>query len=160
MRRGNGGPTNPSTYRLQPIEPARLRLLRGGCLENTSALFSFYGRMKRSMYWVGMGVVYAMFFLTMIVWSNFQSDYTVSFIVGLWMLLWLSSIFAIASKRLHDLSFPAWWLLVAVVVGFLATLSRVALAEQISSVVFGTGLILLGCFKGASGLNRFGDEPI
>jgi len=116
--------------------------------------------MKRSMYWVGMGVVYAMFFLTMIVWSNFQSDYTVSFIVGLWMLLWLSSIFAIASKRLHDLSFPAWWLLVVVVVGFLATLSRVAPAEQISSVVFGTGLILLGCFKGASGLNRFGDEPI
>ena len=122
--------------------------------------FSFYGRTKRSMYWVGMGVVYAMFFLTMIVWSNFQSDYTVSFIVGLWMLLWLSSIFAIASKRLHDLSFPAWWLLVAVVVGFLATLSRVALAEQISSVALGSGLILLGCFKGASGANRFGDEPI
>jgi hypothetical protein len=30
---------------------------------------------------------------------------------------------------LHDLSFPAWWLLVAIVVGFLATLWRVALAE-------------------------------
>jgi uncharacterized membrane protein YhaH (DUF805 family) len=104
--------------------------------------------------------LYAMFFLAMMVWSNFQSDNMVSFIAGLWMLLWLASLFAIASKRLHDLTFPAWWLLVAVVVGFLATLSRVALAEQISSVALGTGLILLGCFKGASGANRFGDEPI
>jgi uncharacterized membrane protein YhaH (DUF805 family) len=107
------------------------------------------------MYWVGMGVVYAMFFLTMIVWSNFQSDYTVSFIVGLWMLLWLSSIFAIASKRLHDLSFPAWWLLVAVVVGFLATLSRVALAEQISSVVFGNWLDFAGLFQGCKRTQPF-----
>jgi uncharacterized membrane protein YhaH (DUF805 family) len=38
--------------------------------------------------------------------------------------------------------------------------SRVELAEQISTFVFGAGLILIGCFKGASGPNRFNDEQV
>jgi uncharacterized membrane protein YhaH (DUF805 family) len=111
------------------------------------------------MFWVGMGVVYAIFFLTTMAWSNYQSNYVVSFITGLWMLVWLISLFAIVSKRLHDLGFSAWWLVGANVILFLSILSRIELAEQISTVVFGTCLILLGCFKGASGPNRFGDEP-
>src|SRR6202047_3345343 len=50
----------PKTY----IEGDAVKILR--------LFFSFYGRTKRSMYWVGMGVVYAMFFLATMVWSNFQ----------------------------------------------------------------------------------------
>jgi uncharacterized membrane protein YhaH (DUF805 family) len=122
-------------------------------------LFSFYGRTQRSMYWLGMGVVYAMFGFPLL-WSSFHSSYVVSFIVGLWMFLWLASLFAIVSKRLHDLSFSAWWLVVANAILFVSILSRVELAEQISTFVFGSGLILIGCFKGTSGPNRFGDEQV
>jgi uncharacterized membrane protein YhaH (DUF805 family) len=111
-------------------------------------LFSFYGRIGRSMYWLGMGVVQAMFAVTMLVWSNLQPSDVVSFVTGLWMFLWLASWFAIISKRLHDLSISGWWLAVAVAIGFVSAKSY--LATQISSTIFGIGLILLGCFKGTN----------
>jgi uncharacterized membrane protein YhaH (DUF805 family) len=109
------------------------------------------------MYWVGMGVVYGMFFLTGIIWSNFQPNYTVSLIIGLLAIPLLASLFALVSKRLHDLGISAWWWVGVNVVMFVSMALRSAIAEQIMTAVVGGGLLLLGCFKGTSGPNRFSD---
>ena len=118
--------------------------------------FSFYGRTNRSTYWVGMGVVYGMFALAMLAWSNFKFE-TASAIAGAWMLFWLIPLYALPSKRLHDLGFSAWWWVGANVAVFVSMLLRSAIAEQVAPAALGGAMILLGCFKGTSGPNRFSD---
>jgi uncharacterized membrane protein YhaH (DUF805 family) len=109
------------------------------------------------MYWIGVVAVYSMFGLAMLAWSNFQPNYTASLIAGIWMLFWIIPLFALVAKRLHDLGFSAWWWIGANAALFVSILVRSAIAEQIMTVVLGGGLILVGCFRGVSGPNRFSD---
>jgi uncharacterized membrane protein YhaH (DUF805 family) len=63
-------------------------------------------------------------------------------------------LWAVTTKRLHDLSYSGWWLLLAAVV----------VIPAFSYAKGGTGgllpgLIVLGSLRGVKGANRFGPEP-
>ena len=89
----------------------------------------------------------------------FSNNNVVSGLLGLWALLWLASILAVATKRLHDLDHSGLLL-----VFFLAVFVALSLAlrqqdRQFESIILGIGIILLGSIKGTKGANRFGADP-
>lgn len=121
-------------------------------------LFSFFGRINRAKYWLGLGIVYAIFGAAMASWMLLSPNETGSSILGLVMMVGLVSLLSIISKRLHDLSITAWWApVVLAVITFISVRSG---TEQISTIVFGVSLIWLGCKKGTPGPNRHGPDPL
>jgi uncharacterized membrane protein YhaH (DUF805 family) len=124
-------------------------------------LFSFFGRINRAKYWLGLGIVYAFFFgAGMASWTLLSPNEIWSFIVGLWMMSGVVSLLSIFSKRLHDLSRTAWWVPAVFGVLVLVTVFRVPLAGHISNAVMGVLIIALGCLRGTRGPNRHGPDPL
>jgi uncharacterized membrane protein YhaH (DUF805 family) len=74
---------------------------------------------------------------------------------------------ALGSKRLHDLSWSAFWLLIPAAVGIFGGLFVMALGRfgdhiSISLCFAGAAMLLspLGFMRGTEGPNRFGPDPL
>jgi uncharacterized membrane protein YhaH (DUF805 family) len=130
----NGNPAVPSTQSNRAKELFRL-------------CFGFVGRIGRGQYWAGLGLSKLMILTPIIVWLANKVDAQWSVALGLPIIVGYVVLFAILTKRLHDLDIAAWGLLGAVI-AVLVPIAGVAL------------IIWLGCAKGTAGENRFGPEPI
>src|SRR5262249_40715763 len=71
-----------------------------------------------------------------------------------------SALFAVATKRLHDLDIAGWWLLGFTIVYALLIGYRDQMVDQIATVALAVAMIWLGSAKGTKGSNRFGPDPI
>ena len=122
-------------------------------MQNHSLLFSFKGRIPRSLYWVvNLLCTGVMLKLALSIDSyggssifSLLDKVNISYIyVGILLLLHTWIMLAINVKRWHDHDKSGWYLLlcfIPVVGGFIA-------------------LIVLGCQRGTQGINRFGDDPL
>lgn len=129
--------------------------------------FSYFGRVNRAKFWIGVAVVYAMFALAMVVLLG-VSDERVSIAAALWMILWVVSLCAIAVKRLRDLGHSGLWVLVFCVVLTASSTVRFWLVlndsdstelystlRMVESIAVLVALIWLGSAKGiAAAMNR------
>jgi uncharacterized membrane protein YhaH (DUF805 family) len=122
---------------------------------------AFFGRLNRARYWIGVAITFGMMHsaLLLFLWLEPEGTYWNEGI-GLWVLLWIVALLAVATKRLHDLNISGWWLLGFMIV-YAALLIGVRPQEvSIGSAVLAVGMIWLGSTKGTKGSNRFGPDPI
>jgi uncharacterized membrane protein YhaH (DUF805 family) len=122
--------------------------------------FSFFGRVNRAQYWIGLGIAYGMmmlgyFFVLWLlepekfyVYWYWMEDVYWYWIIGLWFVLWYVVVFAVATKRLHDLNISGWWLLGFPFIYALSFGLHQWVLASIGSVALFVGLIWLGCVKG------------
>lgn len=133
-------------------------------------LFSFEGRIGRSKYWLGYGIIFLWAILstlfTYVVMSPFGEGLAsiVDSVAG--VLSMIASV-ALASKRLHDRDRSGWWqliLLVPLPLLFIAAFVQSDAFLVAVSVVFGVTMLLFfietGCLRGTRGPNRFGADPL
>jgi uncharacterized membrane protein YhaH (DUF805 family) len=118
--------------------------------------FSFYGRVNRAKYWIGLGIAYGMMFATLLpfIWIEPETVYW-NAVGGLWVLSWTVAWVAVATKRLHDLDISGWWLLFGLFVS-----AFVIRYQEIVTIALAVGIIWLGSAKGTEGSNSFGPDPI
>jgi uncharacterized membrane protein YhaH (DUF805 family) len=90
--------------------------------------------------------------------ANAAKTFEFSTISGLWVILWLASICAVAAKRLHDLN-RSGLLVIAIVVAFAALSIGGQTSSAVGSLLLLIGIIWLGSKRGERGVNRFGAEP-
>jgi uncharacterized membrane protein YhaH (DUF805 family) len=119
--------------------------------------FSFSGRFNRANFWAGYGLAFILTMLPLAFIPNAPND--AAAVIGLWMLLWLISMMAIATKRLHDLNYSALLLLAFFAVLIAMTIMMPVQARQFEGVLPGVALIWLGSKRGVKGANRFGPDP-
>jgi uncharacterized membrane protein YhaH (DUF805 family) len=135
--------TQTGHFKQTPREPESsgmvMRFLRLG--------FSFFGLINRLQYWIGMAIAYGMFGVAMGLWLLDPESKEWSTIVGLWVVVWLISMFSLMSKRLHDLNISVLWLPAVVAVYALAMVLRQPMLETALGAMLGLGIILLGCFR-------------
>jgi uncharacterized membrane protein YhaH (DUF805 family) len=122
--------------------------------------FSFSGRFNRANFWMGYGIGFLMIMVPIFAIETTIPDNKIATTIGgLWYIVWLVSMLAVMTKRLHDLDHSGLWLL-----AFFVVLVAVTVAlrgqGQIESVLTGAGIIWLGAMKGKKGANRFGGEPL
>jgi uncharacterized membrane protein YhaH (DUF805 family) len=120
--------------------------------------FGFFGRFNRTDFWIGYGFATLMMVIPLALFAWSGNDTAATF-AGLWAMLWFVSMFAVATKRLHDLdhSILALPLFFAVLLA-LAFFTR-GQARQFEGVLPGIGIIWLGSKRGVKGANRFGADP-
>jgi uncharacterized membrane protein YhaH (DUF805 family) len=122
--------------------------------------FAFYGRFNRTNFWIGYGIAFAMTMAVVVVMETTVPDnMIVAGIGGLWCILWLVSIMAVATKRLHDLNQSGLLLLAFFVVLAVLPLMIRSQSSQVEGVIGGIGLIALGALPGVKGKNRFDPDP-
>jgi len=100
--------------------------------------FSSEGRVDRLTYWVSQVIFLALIVLV----APFMPDTGSNFNLPLLLLIipfWFS--FIINIKRLHDMDFSGWWILINMI-------------PYIGSIIM---IITLGFIGGTKGSNRFGD---
>jgi len=129
--------------------------------------FSFFGRVNRAQYWIGIGIAYGMMILAAIAffWLEEPASVYWDWAFGFWVLLWMVALVAVATKRLHDLDISGWWLLGFMIMLILLDMWAIQvihmdLRKEISAVAWTVGIIWLGSAKGTEGSNRFGPDPI
>src|SRR6516164_3306672 len=66
---------------------------------------AFFGRLNRARYWIGVAITFGMMHsaLLLFLWLEPEGTYWNEGI-GLWVLLWIVALLAVATKRLHDLN--------------------------------------------------------
>ena len=101
--------------------------------------FTISGRARRKEFWL-----FYLAWLILIV-IAFGIDIVMGFvgIVGIVNVALACPYFAVSSRRLHDTNRKAWWLLMNLI-----------------PVIGWIWLIVLFCFKGMEGENRFGPDPL
>src|SRR5262249_23753364 len=117
-------------------------------------------RVNRAKYWIGFGIAYGMMVLAMTLWFAVPENDQVATGVGLWIIGWNVSLFALATKRLHDLDMSGWWLLGFLIVFAVLVGTRQEVLGSIGSAALFAGIIWLGSAKGTEGRNRYGPSPI
>jgi uncharacterized membrane protein YhaH (DUF805 family) len=133
--------------------------------------FSFRGRANRARYWMT-----NLALLGVIVVSIIPIGMASALLLGA-MIVWLGVLavsLANGARRLHDRNKSAWWLLLfqglpLVCSGLraLATVGGDPASEPVGALFTLLGLpfsiwafVELGCLKGTTGPNRFGDDPL
>lgn len=130
--------------------------------------FSFAGRMNRQRYWVTSVLIYFAILAAGLTAASLPVVGVAVMIPGVIIALWVG--LAAGVRRLHDRNKSAWWLLLFYGPSlFFSVLSEVA---STSSPEAGSALaalslpfsiwafVELGCLKGTSGPNRFGEDPL
>lgn len=120
-------------------------------LNGISALFSFKGRVPRSVYWamslLGAMTVFQLIYSMGYIERNEDAEHWIMLNVGTYVIIlllttWLNIVTSI--KRVHDCNKSGWWVLLLVV------------------PIIGSfwALFYLGCKRGVVGKNQFGDDPV
>jgi uncharacterized membrane protein YhaH (DUF805 family) len=109
--------------------------------------FSFFGRINRWQYWIGLAIAYGMDAVAMAIWALAPDSKELSTILGLWMVVWLISMLSLITKRLHDMNISSLWLLAVLVAYGLALTLRQPMLDTALSSALGLGIISLGCFR-------------
>ena len=137
---------------------------------------SFRGRANRQRFWLTALAIWAAMFLgavLSVMLSNVSPFLSVLFLPL--YLAWIVASLANGARRLHDRGKSAWWLLlfvgVPVVILLPAQLAGVggqsdgsaalALICSLVSLPFSIwAFIEMGCLKGTTGANKYGDDPL
>lgn len=192
------GVPGPNSFGADPLP----RDYYGGDYNVSSLLFALEGRISRQKWWLGLFILLSAFFAVSLVtgaifgsfadrhpeimqhmndpeWFNSKEAEPIVGSLGLWLiapmlvlLLSMWSFFALGVKRLHDRGLSSWLILV-VVVPFLAAVTAPALAAEFDlseNVVRILGLLLtasaiwsvlqFGILKGETGPNDHGPDPL
>jgi uncharacterized membrane protein YhaH (DUF805 family) len=108
-----------------------------GSMNGFNTLFGFTGRINRAKFWLGLLIGYLSAFAGIFIAAALDpggAALLLFAIPGFWM------IFAVHTKRLHDMDRSAWWLIaVCLIPGF---------------------FLALGLIPGTEGDNRFGPDPL
>jgi uncharacterized membrane protein YhaH (DUF805 family) len=132
--------------------------------------FSYFGRVNRAKFWIGVGTVYANLALATV--SAVAVDGWVSTAAALWLILWVVSLNAIVVKRLHDIGHSGLWVLVFWVVltatgavRFWLVLNATStvlypILQMAESIAIFVALIWLGSAKGIAGSMNREDEKL
>lgn len=135
---------------------------------------SFRGRANRQRYWLTGLAIFGLIFVTAVFTGALALVPLLSVIVvPIWLALIVAG-FANGARRLHDRGKSAWWLLLLYVVPMLlslpAQLARFSPADDFrlaASALSLLGLpfsiwslVELGFLKGATGPNKYGDDPL
>jgi|307.fasta_scaffold301610_2 uncharacterized membrane protein YhaH (DUF805 family) len=117
--------------------------------------FSLRGRINRKLFWIGILVLWAVIWGPLLLFGSMLPpnvppasygpilEATAGLIALLWLILLVVGDIPIGVKRLHDLDMSGWWILFK----FL----------PIGNLLF---FLMLGVFRGTSGPNRFGPDPL
>ena len=124
-------------------------------------LFSFHGRISRRMWWLtallffvyafGVAELIGLLFDPLDVIT--KTPLVVDFLSLVFVLsyVWMGS--AIGAKRLHDRNLSGWWVLVLPLFELASVFIHVL---GVGSIIF---FVYLGCVRGDSGTNGYGDPP-
>jgi uncharacterized membrane protein YhaH (DUF805 family) len=119
---------------------------RGPTLGLASVLFSFHGRVPRSVYWgvsIAVGLVfYGTMFVLVAAFGEDSSIAMMALLALYALMIWIN--LAIQVKRWHDRDKSGWWILIGVI----------PIVGPIWSFVE------TGCLRGTFGPNRYGPDPI
>ena len=141
-------------------------------MQKLLSYFSFQGRANRQRYWLTNLSLFGLMFVSAL-FSRVLGPFAALLVVPLWLALFVVGI-ANGARRLHDRAKSVWWLLVFVGVPFLL-LTPAELMQfsgdpeaQAASAVLSLlslpfsiwGFVVMGCLKGTTGPNRFGDDPL
>lgn len=131
--------------------------------------FSFKGRINREEFWLGyVGLTLVLLLLRrplaefgLYLLGPGQGDLDeLNFALGLPLMVaaaiaaWPTC--AIYAKRLHDLNFSGWWLLVLPAIAVVEVTTRIDQIELVMLVI----IAIVGSLRGQRGSNRFGDDPL
>lgn len=109
---------------------------------------SFDGRINRAKFWAGVGVLFVVIIVAMILDNllglNFSPEIPYGWLYALAALACLYPAFALYAKRWHDRDKSGWWTLIILV-------------PFIGGIWF---LIECGILEGTRGANRFGPDPL
>lgn len=139
---------------------------------------SFRGRANRQLYWVT-NITLGVFVVidSIVVFGVGAVAPPLGGLVALPILALLVAGLAVGARRLHGRNKSAWWLLVFLgvpwffsLLGTLAALGAQPSDEAVAGAVAGVRLlglpfsiwafVELGCLKGTSGPNKYGDDPL
>lgn len=132
--------------------------------------FGFDGRINRKPYWIASLILAAIEFTGFIVAQNLEQDRLIG-VIGMAVLY---PDFAVAMKRAHDRETPYWilfsYLILSVLQNALSVFALDGPADSptalywivfIPLVIVGLYLFIeLGFYRGVSGPNRFGPDPL
>ncbi|BCJ92000.1 DUF805 domain-containing protein [Terrihabitans soli] len=135
-------------------------------------LYSFYGRIGRGSYWLGVAIILAVCVLLWLSASltapsgSAPEIYTQAISLFLFMLLLLVPVWAaLGTKRLHDRGKRGWWLLAFYPLPVLLFWFASARQEPIVPLMILSGMLLLwgvielGFLPGTPGENAYGPNP-
>lgn len=126
------------------------------------------GRTNRQSFWVTSVLNYLAFLVAMLAAMGLPIVGLVIAVPVFFLALWVG--FAVAVRRLHDRNKSGWWLVIIYAPVFMLTVLGAVVSA--SDPETGSGLnalglpfsiwafVELGCLKGTSGPNRFGDDPL
>lgn len=109
---------------------------------------SFDGRINRAKFWAGVGVLFVVMIVAMLLDNllglNFSPEIPYGVIYAITALVCLYPAFALYAKRWHDRDKSGWW-------------SLIILVPIIGGIWF---LVECGILEGTRGANRFGPDPL
>jgi uncharacterized membrane protein YhaH (DUF805 family) len=147
-------------------------------MQRLLSYFSFQGRANRQRYWITGVTIFMLFFLAALLAGALAELPVVGILGGLLFLVLIPAIFvavlANGARRLHDRGHSAWWLILFVGVPTLLSIpAELAKSSGNEGAQMVTGLlallglpfsiwgfVVMGCLKGTTGPNRFGDDPL
>ncbi len=139
----------------------------GGQTDLLHLWFSFSGRLNRAKYWL-VGLC-NMVIMLIAVGAGLVADASIAWLlVALIVAATMLSTYAAGAKRCHDRDKSGWWVLVYYVLpsiistagGQTGSVGAAVITGLISFAIVLAGFIDLGCFKGTTGANRFGPDPL
>lgn len=110
-------------------------------------LFSFKGRVNRGKFWLGIVILWCLFFGAIFFFTNYVSTYNnaAEIAVVILIIFWIFCHLALLSKRFHDLSDAH---------------QANLLNWSYTIVLLGVVVIALGVLKGVTGPNFYGPDPL
>jgi uncharacterized membrane protein YhaH (DUF805 family) len=137
--------------------------------------FSFQGRANRKRFWLTALALFGLIFASSLIVGTVTAvlPFLTLIVVPFWLAFLVASV-ANGARRLHDRNKSAWWLLLFSGLPTLLTLPA-ELAQhgppddfQLAASALAAlglpfsiwGFVVMGCLKGTTGPNKFGDDPL